>query len=230
MNAQVAVMNPAWGRKCQLCDKPVLSNSPSTFVCAVHYIENLQRLNAGKDQIEHEFAPYNPLAPTTQVDIYVDGACEGNPGPGGYGIVMEARRYGEPQLRKLRRISGPTSLRSTNNQAELEGATIALATIITSMLDKPTLINVWCDSEYLVRGINEYIYKWMQNGWKTAKKEPVANRELWEQLYSQHSRLNFRPQFLWVKGHSVSQGNIAADDLARAAARTQTTIDKTVDL
>jgi ribonuclease HI len=134
------------------------------------------------------------------VEIFCDGACSGNPGPGGYGAIL---RYGghEKELRGGAR-------ETTNNRMELSAAIEALR-----LLTRPCAVTVTTDSQYLVKGITEWISGWRRNGWRNSKKEPVLNRDLWEQLLvvtEKHS-----VQWKWVRGHAGHAENERCDQLAR---------------
>lgn len=135
------------------------------------------------------------------VIIYSDGACSGNPGPGGWGAVLI---YGD----KRREISGGEPL-TTNNRMELRAAAEALAA-----LKRPSCAELHTDSEYLRKGITEWITKWKANGWKTAGKEPVKNADLWRLL--DEARQRHKISWHWVKGHAGEAENERADELARA--------------
>lgn len=144
---------------------------------------------------------------TVELFAYTDGACSGNPGPGGWGVVLEAVRDGE--LVKARELSGAESL-STNNRMELMAAISAL-----EALERPSEIAVVTDSSYLKDGITGWIHGWKRNGWKTAGKKPVKNSDLWQRLdlAAERHRVDWR----WVKGHAGHAQNERADALARAA-------------
>lgn len=133
------------------------------------------------------------------VEIYTDGGCRGNPGPGGWGAVL---RYEG----KEKQIYGGEAL-TTNNRMELMAAIQAL-----SILKRPCKIILWTDSEYLRRGITEWIANWQKANWKTAGKKPVKNVDLWQQLLivMQPHEIEWR----WVKGHNGDPGNELADELA----------------
>jgi ribonuclease HI len=135
------------------------------------------------------------------VVIYSDGACSGNPGPGGWGAVLI---YGD----KRREISGGEAL-TTNNRMELLAAAEALAA-----LKRPSRAELHTDSEYLRKGITEWITKWKANGWKTAAREPVKNADLWKRL--DEARQQHKISWHWVKGHAGEVENERADELARA--------------
>ena len=135
-----------------------------------------------------------------KVMIYTDGACSGNPGPGGWGVLM---RFGEHE-KELK--GGETS--TTNNRMELLAAIEAL-----EALNRPCMVNLHTDSTYLRDGITKWIVKWKRNGWKTAAKKPVKNVDLWLRLEEAIARHEIN--WHWVKGHAGDPGNEAADALAR---------------
>lgn len=137
-----------------------------------------------------------------EVTVYTDGACRGNPGPGGWGALLVSGRH-----EKL--LKGNES-RTTNNRMELMAAIMALRE-----LKRPCRVALWTDSEYLRRGITEWIHAWIKRGWKTASRQPVKNAELWRDLHEQTRR--HRVEWHWVKGHSGHPGNERADELANAA-------------
>lgn len=141
---------------------------------------------------------FTPLAPVT---IYTDGACSGNPGPGGWGAVLI---YGE----KEKDLSGGEA-ETTNNRMELMAAIQALRA-----LRKPCDVDLHTDSTYVRKGIMEWIHGWKKNGWKTADKKPVKNAELWQELEAETHRHTIR--WHWVKGHNGHPLNERADALARA--------------
>jgi ribonuclease HI len=141
------------------------------------------------------------------VKIYTDGACKGNPGPGGWGALL---CYG--QLEK--ELYGG-ELGTTNNQMELMGAIKAL-----EALSRPCQVILTTDSEYVRKGILEWVAGWKKRGWLTAAKKPVKNKELWLRLDKAQSKHEIK--WKWVKGHSGHPGNERADVLAnRGASRAQ---------
>lgn len=133
------------------------------------------------------------------VSAFTDGACSGNPGPGGWGVVL---RSGEHE----REIYGG-EIETTNNRMELTAAIEALRALRESCQ-----VELTTDSTYVKDGITRWLQKWKINGWKTAAKKPVKNQDLWEQLEVQTAR--HVVQWLWVKGHSGHPGNERADALA----------------
>ena len=137
---------------------------------------------------------------TPQVVIYTDGACSGNPGPGGWGAVMI---FGE----HVREIHGGEPA-TTNNRMELMAAIQALET-----LNRPCKVELHTDSTYVMKGISEWIHGWKARGWKTADKKPVKNDDLWRRLDT--ARLRHEVTWKWVKGHAGHELNERADALAR---------------
>lgn len=140
---------------------------------------------------------------------FTDGACSGNPGPGGWGVVLEAREGAETV--KTRELSGGEPV-TTNNRMELTAAIRAL-----EALDRASDITVVTDSRYLRDGITGWIHGWKRNGWKTSAKKPVKNEDLWRRLDAAASR--HRIAWEWLKGHAGHPQNERADALARAAIR-----------
>ena len=141
-----------------------------------------------------------------ELKAFTDGACSGNPGPGGWGVVLQAINAGEiVQERELSGGAGET----TNNQMELMAAISALET-----LDRASTITVITDSSYVKDGVSTWIHGWKRNGWKTAAKKPVKNVELWQRLDAAQAR--HKVTWEWVKGHAGHPENERADALARA--------------
>lgn len=134
-----------------------------------------------------------------KVVIYTDGACRGNPGPGGWGAVL---RYGDTE----RELFGG-ELETTNNRMELLAAIEAL-----KALNTPCSVDLTTDSVYVKNGITTWLDGWKKNGWKTAARQPVKNVDLWQALDEQNRRHQVR--WHWVKGHSGHAGNERADQLA----------------
>ncbi len=145
-------------------------------------------------------------AKLAELFAYTDGACSGNPGPGGWGVLLRAME-GET-LVKERELSGGAA-ETTNNQMELMAAIMALET-----LERATDITIVTDSNYVKNGITSWIHGWKRNGWKTASKKPVANAELWQRLDAAQAR--HQVDWRWVKGHAGHAENERADELARA--------------
>ncbi len=138
----------------------------------------------------------------SSVEIYTDGACRGNPGPGGWGATLEMGEH-------FRELSG-AEVMTTNNRMELTAVISAL-----EALKRPVPVKLYTDSEYVRRGITEWLKSWKARGWKTADKKPVKNQDLWERLdvvAAQH-----QIEWHWVKGHSGVPGNERVDRLANAA-------------
>ncbi|MEO0358104.1 MAG: ribonuclease HI [Pseudomonadota bacterium] len=137
---------------------------------------------------------------------YTDGACSGNPGPGGWGVLMQAKE-GETVL-KERELKGGEA-ETTNNRMELMAAITALET-----LGRASTITIVTDSSYVKDGITQWIHGWKKRDWKTAGKKPVKNVELWQQLDTATQRHSVTWE--WVKGHAGHPENERADELARA--------------
>ena len=140
--------------------------------------------------------------PSPAVDIFTDGACSGNPGPGGWGALL---RYGTVE----KELSGGETL-TTNNRMEMMAAIIAL-----EALKRPSTVKVHTDSQYLKNGITEWLPNWKRRGWKTADKKPVKNADLWQRL--EQAEKPHRVQWLWVRGHDGHVENERVDQLARDA-------------
>ncbi|PID36296.1 MAG: ribonuclease HI [Rhodobacterales bacterium] len=136
---------------------------------------------------------------------FTDGACSGNPGPGGWGVLLRAMR-GE-EVVKERTLKGGDA-ETTNNKMELMAAIQAL-----EVLERPSEITIITDSAYVKNGVTGWIFGWKKNGWKTAAKKPVKNVELWQRLDAAQAR--HRVEWQWIKGHAGHEGNERADELAR---------------
>jgi ribonuclease HI len=134
------------------------------------------------------------------VNIHTDGACSGNPGPGGWGAVLRYRDH-------EKELSGGEAGRTTNNRMELMAAIRALES-----LTRPVRVNLYTDSTYVRNGITKWLPGWKRNGWKTASKQPVKNADLWRRLDAAAARHDVL--WLWVKGHAGNPGNEHADALA----------------
>lgn len=143
------------------------------------------------------------MDPLPEVEIFTDGACKGNPGPGGWGAIL---RFGDNE----RELSGGEAL-TTNNRMELIAAIEAL-----KALKRPCHVQLTTDSNYVRDGITKWIYGWRRNGWKTADKKPVKNAELWQALME--ATEPHRIDWHWVKGHAGHPENERADALACAEA------------
>jgi ribonuclease HI len=136
-----------------------------------------------------------------QVQIYTDGACKGNPGPGGWGVLL---RSGSTE----KELFGG-ELGTTNNRMEL----LAVIEALTA-LKRPCVVTLFLDSEYVRKGITEWIHGWKARGWRTAAKQPVKNVELWQRLDALVAQGGHQIDWRWVKGHSGDPGNERADALA----------------
>jgi len=136
------------------------------------------------------------------VEIFSDGACSGNPGPGGWGTLL---RYDKT----TKELSGYAA-ETTNNRMELTAAIEGLAA-----LKRPCTVRMTTDSEYVKKGITEWIDGWIKRGWKNSQKKDVANRDLWERLHE--LSLKHRVEWCWVRGHAGHPENERCDELARAA-------------
>ncbi|EKO3578933.1 MULTISPECIES: ribonuclease HI [Vibrio] len=145
-----------------------------------------------------------------QVEIFTDGSCLGNPGPGGYGVVLRYKKT-EKTLSKGYRLT-------TNNRMEMLAAVIALQS-----LKEPCDVILTTDSQYVRQGITQWIHNWKQRGWKTADKKPVKNADLWQALEKETER--HQVDWRWVKGHAGHRENEMCDQLARSAAENPTEDD-----
>lgn len=138
----------------------------------------------------------------SEVDVYTDGACRGNPGPGGWGAVLSSGK----RAKTLRGAEAST----TNNRMELRAAIEAL-----NALTRSCTVALYTDSEYVRRGITEWLPAWKARGWKTASKKPVKNIDLWQALDEAANRHTV--EWHWVRGHNGNPGNEMADRLANEA-------------
>ena len=136
---------------------------------------------------------------------YTDGACSGNPGPGGWGVLLVAKK--QEKIIKERELFGGEK-NTTNNKMELLAAISAL-----EALDRPSKLKIITDSSYVKNGVTQWLENWKNNKWKTASKKPVKNAELWRRLDQARSR--HEVIWEWVKGHSGHPENERADQLAR---------------
>jgi ribonuclease HI len=134
-----------------------------------------------------------------KVVLYTDGACKGNPGPGGWGAVLN---YGD-----ARKLLHGGEQQTTNNRMELMAAIQGL-----KALKRACEVELFTDSQYVRKGITEWMHGWKKNGWKTAARKPVKNEDLWRQLDEEVAR--HRINWHWVKGHAGNPGNELADELA----------------
>jgi ribonuclease HI len=138
------------------------------------------------------------------VEIFTDGACKGNPGPGGWGALLRMGRH-------EKELSGSDPA-TTNNRMELTAAIRALQALV-----EPCRVTLHSDSKYVLEGITRWVHGWKKNGWKTAAKKPVQNAELWHELIEAAGR--HEVEWVWVKGHDGHPENERVDALACAAAQ-----------
>jgi len=138
----------------------------------------------------------------SDVEIYTDGACRGNPGPGGWGALLIFKA-------QEKELSG-AEMQTTNNRMELMGAIMALAA-----LTRGVSARLHTDSKYVCTGVTEWLPNWKARGWKTADKKPVKNQDLWERLDAETQRHQLT--WVWVKGHAGNAGNERVDRIANAA-------------
>ncbi len=136
---------------------------------------------------------------SASIEMYTDGACRGNPGPGGWGVLLKAGRHEKT-------LHGGEH-ETTNNRMELTAAIEGLRA-----LKRPSDVVLYTDSRYVMDGITSWLANWKARGWKTAAKKPVKNQDLWQALDAESARHNIR--WVWVKGHSGDDGNEEADRLA----------------
>ncbi len=136
------------------------------------------------------------------IDIYTDGACSGNPGPGGWGSVL---LWGDHR----RELSGGDR-QTTNNRMEMLAVIAAL-----EALKNPSAVNIYTDSTYVMKGITEWLPQWKKRNWRTASRQPVKNVDLWQRLEA--ALQPHQVKWIWVKGHSGVPENERADELARLA-------------
>lgn len=140
------------------------------------------------------------------IKLVTDGSCIGNPGPGGWAVIL---RYGKHS----RELSG-SQARTTNNRMEMTAVVSGL-----QALREPCSVTLETDSEYVKNGVTRWMKKWKRNGWMTTAKEPVKNQDLWQELDAALAR--HRVRWIWVKGHANHKDNNRCDKLAREAARAQ---------
>jgi ribonuclease HI len=138
-----------------------------------------------------------------RVELFTDGACLGNPGPGGWGALL---RLGDRE----KELSGGEA-QTTNNRMELMAAIAGL-----EALTRPCTVDLTTDSQYVKRGVEEWMARWRANGWRTSDKQPVKNRDLWERLSA--ALASHEVRWHWVKGHAGHDENERVDELARKAA------------
>ena len=141
----------------------------------------------------------SPAPSTTVVEMWTDGACKGNPGPGGWGAWMRAGSH-------ERELWGGEA-HTTNNRMELMAVIQGLRA-----LNRPCHVTLHVDSSYVMNGMTKWVAGWKRNGWRTGDKKPVKNKELWQELEAEVARHDVR--WIWVKGHAGDPGNERADQLA----------------
>lgn len=144
------------------------------------------------------------------VEIFTDGSCLGNPGPGGYGAVLKYKGHNKELAQGYKN--------TTNNRMELLAPIEALAS-----LKEPCKVVLTTDSQYVRQGITQWIHNWLKNNWKTASKQAVKNVDLWKLLHEQNQRHQI--EWHWVKGHSGHPDNERCDELARTAAESNALIE-----
>jgi len=140
------------------------------------------------------------------VAIFTDGSCLGNPGPGGYGVVLKYQQH-------VKELSGGF-LQTTNNRMELMAAIVGLES-----LKEPCHVVLTTDSQYVRLGITQWLKNWKRNNWRTSQKEPVKNKDLWQRLDA--ASLKHQVEWHWVKGHAGHPENERCDELARVAANSK---------
>ena len=145
-----------------------------------------------------------------QVEIFTDGSCLGNPGPGGYGILLRYKGVEKPLSKGF--------TQTTNNRMEMMAAVVALKTLTESCE-----VILTTDSQYVRQGITQWIHNWKKRGWKTSDKKPEKNADLWKELDKETARHSV--DWRWVKGHAGHRENEICDDLARQAAESPTEED-----
>lgn len=160
-------------------------------------------------------APDLPAAADSQILIYTDGACIGNPGPGGWAFVIQRILDGVVIKEVIQSGDGPE--RTTNNCMEMEAV---IAALLQVRKGETAAITIRTDSQLVVKGMNDWIAGWQAKGWKGANKKPIANRDLWEQILALAEGKNITWE--WVKGHAGDPLNEKVDGLAEAAARRAT--------
>ncbi|MEJ0063163.1 MAG: ribonuclease HI [Alphaproteobacteria bacterium] len=139
------------------------------------------------------------------IEIFTDGACSGNPGPGGWGAILRWRGH-------EKELSGYEA-ETTNNRMEMMAAIMSLES-----LKRPATVKLYTDSNYLKDGVTQWLPGWRARGWKTAANKPVKNRDLWERLTE--AMAQHKIEFIWVRGHDGHAENERADELARMAIKT----------
>jgi len=141
------------------------------------------------------------------INLYTDGSCSGNPGPGGYGYVLEYHDF--------RKFGADGAMHTTNSRMEL----MAVIAGLNAITDRTIPVKVYSDSEYVVKGMNEWLPNWKAKNWRNARGDEVSNRDLWEYLDKLVSKFKF-VEFCWVRGHNGNYWNEYADELARQGTET----------
>jgi ribonuclease HI len=141
-----------------------------------------------------------------KVELITDGACSGNPGPGGWAAILKFNQH--------RKEIWGSAKETTNNRMELQAAIEGL-----KLLKEPCEVSITTDSEYVLKGITEWLPGWKRNNWRTAAKQPVKNQDLWQELDAQVNRHTV--EWTWTKGHANHADNNRCDELAVQAAKTQ---------
>jgi ribonuclease HI len=147
----------------------------------------------------------------SEVIIYTDGGCSGNPGPGGWAFVMRLPVSGESHHEAEEVLGSGGEANTTNNRMELRAVISALEEVERRAPGAPVFVHT--DSQYVKNGITSWIVSWKRNGWRTADKKPVKNKELWEELDAVVIRV--KPKFVWVKGHAGVEGNERCDSMVQ---------------
>lgn len=147
------------------------------------------------------------VSDTTEIHVYTDGGCHGNPGPGGWAYVLE--------VDGARHVAKGAENQTTNNRMELTAVIHALTYLYRNGLCEEATVHIHTDSQYVRNGITSWIHTWERNGWKTSAKKPVKNRELWMSLREAEQRC--RVEWHWVRGHSGHAGNEEVDGLVQEA-------------
>ena len=183
-----------------LHNSPKLRNHEPIFYEGENsHFENINNLNL-LQKVPTYFLWEQPALKS--VEIFTDGGCKGNPGPGGYGCIIR----GGGNVLELKGSAPKT----TNNIMEMTAAIVAL-----KELSQPYEVTLTTDSQYLVKGITEWIHGWIKKGWMTASRQPVKNKELWQELYSLSKK--HKITWVWVKGHAGHPENERCDQLANEA-------------
>lgn len=171
-------------------------------------------LNLASAKTAHDMtSDAQPPKGQTRIEIYTDGSCIGNPGPGGYGIVT-LRISNEGEIQKCREHKGSEPTSTTNIRMEMTAASVGLESL-GHKTDEP--VTLFCDANLIPNAMNKWLATWRAKGWKKGDGKPVENRDLWERLERAAEGRSVR--FVWVRGHSGQEHNERADRLAYAGAR-----------